>query len=208
MATVPEAPLVVGIGGGTASGKTTLARRAAAALGDDCLWIQHDRYYFDVPEPSVHNYDHPAALDTPRLVADLDLLRAGQPAELPVYDFKSHTRGPVGDRVTPCAVVLVEGILVLADPALRARFDLMVWVQADDDLRLARRLSRDIAERGRSPDDVLRQYLETVRPMHRRHVQPSRVHAKLALDGEGDLETELARLLDGIAHHRSRGGRV
>lgn len=198
MATVPEAPLVVGIAGGTASGKTTLVRRAADALGADGLWIQHDRYYFDVPDPSVHNYDHPDALDTGRLCADLDALRAGRETELPVYDFKTHARRPQGERVSPRPVLLVEGILVLADPALRARFDLCVWVETADDLRLARRISRDIAQRGRTAADVLRQYLDTVRPMHQAHVAPSRSHANIELDGEGDLVTELGRLLAAI----------
>ncbi len=197
-------PLVVGIAGGTASGKTTLVRRAAEALGADGLWIQHDRYYFDVPDPSVHNYDHPDALDTPRLVADLDGLRAGRVAELPVYDFRTHTRQPEGEAVAPHPVLLVEGILVLADPALRDRFDLVVWVEADDDLRLARRLARDIAERGRTPDSVLRQYLGTVRPMHKRYVSPSKAHADLVLDGEGAIDEQVARLLAAIQEARQR----
>lgn len=207
MATVPEppvsSPLVVGIAGGTASGKTTLVRRAAEALGPEGLWIQHDRYYLDVADPSVHNYDHPDALDTARLVTDLDSLRAGQPTELPAYDFKTHRRRPQGELVAPASVLLVEGILVLADPALRQRFDLTVWVLADDDLRLARRLTRDMAERGRSPQDVLRQYLGTVRPMHRRFVAPSRAHAQIELQGEGDADAALARLLSAIAAARA-----
>jgi uridine kinase len=198
LATFPEGPLIVGIAGGTASGKTTLVRRAAMALGRAGLWIQHDRYYLDVVDPRSHNYDHPDALDTPRLIADLDSLRAGLTTELPDYDFKTHTRRALGESVRPCPVLLVEGILVLADPELRKRFDLTFFVQADDDLRLARRLSRDIAERGRTADDVLRQYLETVRPMHKRFVAPSRAHAEHVLDGEGDLNVELGRLLEAI----------
>ncbi len=204
MATVPEAPLVVGIAGGTASGKTTLVRRAAEVLGSDALWIQHDRYYFDVPEPSVHNYDHPSALDTQRLCADLDALREGRETGLPVYDFKTHTRQTRAERVQPCAVLLVEGILVLSDPALRARFDLCVWVDAEDDVRLARRIRRDIAQRGRTAEDVLRQYLDTVRPMHKAFVGPSRGHASLVLDGEGELSVELGRLLGAVEKARQR----
>ncbi len=205
MAAVPDRPLVVGVAGGTASGKTTLVRRAAEVLGSEGLWIPHDRYYLDVPDPSQHNYDHPDALDTTRLVADLASLKAGRPTELPDYDFRTHTRRPQGELVQPCAVLLVEGILVLATPELRRCLDLRVWVQADDDLRLARRLARDIRARGRTPEDVLRQYLETVRPMHRQHVAPSQAHADLVLDGEGEQEHELARLLGAIQQCRSLG---
>jgi len=195
--------VVVGLAGGTASGKTTLARAAAEALGPDCLWLQHDRYYFDVPDPRVHNYDHPDALDTGRLIEDLDALLSGRATEVPVYDFTTHTRQSQGELLEPGAVILVEGILVLQDPELVSRFDLRVWVEADDDLRLARRLQRDVAARGRTPDDVLRQYLGTVRPMHKRFVAPSASRAELLLDGEGVLEVELARLLEAIQGFRS-----
>lgn len=185
-------PFVVGIGGGTASGKTTLARQLAAEL--DATLISHDRYYLDVPDPRSHNFDHPDALDTPLLVEHLDALRTGAPAELPVYDFAHHRRRPEVHRVQPEAVVIVEGILVLADPALCDRFDLRVYVQAPDDLRFIRRLRRDVAERGRTVESVILQYLASVRPMHEAHVAPSASRAHLVLDGTRPVAEELGRL--------------
>ncbi len=184
-------PLVVGIAGGTASGKTTLARLAAARTG--AALVTHDRYYFDADAST--NFDHPDALDTARLVTHLDQLRAGEAVHLPVYDFATHRREAVTERLEPHRLVIVEGILVLAEPALRARFDLAVFVHAAADVRLIRRVRRDIAERGRDLESVLTQYLATVRPMHETFVEPSARHAELVLDGEGALERELERLL-------------
>jgi len=185
---------ILGIAGGTASGKTTIASALTASLGDRVIVLSHDRYYFDVPEPRGHNYDHPDALDTGLLVDNLDALRAGGPAALPVYDFRSHTRLPGREQVMPAPVVLVEGILILAEPRLRARLDFKIFVEADDDLRLVRRLRRDILDRGRDVEGVLDQYLATVRPMHRQFVAPSRHHADLVLSGEAPLEQSLTRL--------------
>jgi uridine kinase len=184
-------PFVVGIAGGTASGKTTLAERAAARTG--AALVTHDRYYLDAHAHT--NFDHPDALDTSALVAHLDALRAGEPVELPVYHFPTHRRLPATERLEPRRLVIVEGILVLASAELRRRFDLAVFVRAAPDVRLARRLRRDIAERGRDVESVLGQYLRTVRPMHAAFVEPSAAHAELVLDGEGDLDRELARLL-------------
>lgn len=184
-------PFVVGIAGGTASGKTTLAELAAARTG--AALVTHDRYYFDAHAHT--NFDHPDALDTAGLVAHLDALRAGEPVELPVYHFPTHKRLPVTERLEPRRLVIVEGILVLASAELRRRFDLAVFVRAAADVRLARRVRRDIAERGRDVESVLDQYLRTVRPMHEAFVEPSAAHAELVLDGEGELDGELARLL-------------
>lgn len=199
---MPEAPFVLLVAGGTASGKTSLVR-AVAERHPDCLLVSHDRYYLDVDDPLTHDYDHPDALDTARLVADLALLRAGRAAELPVYDFPTHRRQPHGERVQPRKLLLVEGILALHDPRLRALADLRVYVHADDDLRLARRMQRDIVERRRDPGHVLRQYLGTVRPGHLRFVAPSRFHADLVLDGESPLEVLAAGLQAMIV---ARGG--
>lgn len=194
-------PIVVGIAGGTASGKSTLTQLLAHALGDRCTLIVHDRYYKTLPDEfrgraAAYNFDHPDALDTAKLVEDLDQLRAGRPADLPDYDFKGHVRGSVTERVHPREFVVVEGILVLADPRLRERFDRTVYVDTDDDVRLIRRLRRDVAMRGRTFDQVLEQYERTVRPMHKAFVEPSQAHAELVLDGTVALESNLGRLQD------------
>jgi uridine kinase len=179
-------PRIIGIAGGTASGKTTAARIAAGQLGDDALLLFHDRYYRDIPagaSPRGHNFDHPDALDTASLVADLDALRAGRPADLPVYEFSRHARAAERERVAPRPIVLVEGILVLAEPEIRARLDHAVFVDAPADIRLIRRIRRDVSERGRSVESVLSQYEGTVRPMHQAFVEPSRRFAATVLDG-------------------------
>jgi uridine kinase len=192
-------PILVGMAGGTASGKTTLAGRVAQRLGGaQCLPIAHDRYYFDVPDPSVHNYDHPDALDSSLLARHLALLKAGETAPLPVYDFASHTRLQEVEPAQPAPVVLVEGILVLAEPALNALFDLRIFVEADESVRLERRVARDMANRGRSRAQVLQQYRTTVAPMHARFVGPSARHADLVVSGEGDLEESLQVVLEAI----------
>lgn len=195
------APFVVIIAGGTASGKTTVAQRAAARLG--ALLLHHDRYYKDVAQPIGHNYDHPDALDTARLVADLDQLRAGAPAALPVYDFRTHSRQPETERVEPTAIIFVEGILTLADPELAARADLAVFVDAPADVRLARRVRRDVAERGRDVVGVLDQYLNTVRPMHEAYVEPTKATAALVLNGTAPIPALVNSLVDAVSARRA-----
>lgn len=174
-------PYFVVVAGGTAGGKSTLARGLAERL--DSVLIAHDRYYFDVAEPRGHNYDHPDALDTARLVSDLETLADGKEAGLPVYAFATHSRQPEVERVQPAPVILVEGILVLADPRVAELADLTVYVDCPDDIRLVRRIRRDVVERGRDVHGVLEQYLGTVRPMHEQFVAPCRAHADLVLDG-------------------------
>lgn len=195
-------PFVVLMGGGTASGKTSIVR-ALAQQQDRVLVLSHDRYYLDVEDPLTHDYDHPDALDTARLVADLAKLRSGQPASLPVYDFRTHRRKAEEERTEPKPLIIVEGILVLHDERLRSLADLTVYVHADADLRLARRLQRDIVDRGRDPGDVLRQYMGSVRPGHQRFVEPSRRHADVVLDGESPVAFSVAGL---SAIIRERGG--
>lgn len=189
--------LVVGLAGGTASGKTTIARTVERRW-PGLLSIAHDRYYHTVPDPSHHNYDHPSALDSALLCEHLDLLLDGRPADLPVYDFATHTRTERRERVEPAEVVLVEGILVLADPRLRKRFHLTVYVHAPDDVRLMRRIRRDAVERARSVESVLHQYETTVRPMHLEYVAPCWERADLVLDGEADIQSEADRLARAI----------
>ncbi len=196
------ASIVLGIAGGTASGKSTVAQAVADRLGERCLLLSHDRYYKPLPEehhgaPDRWNFDHPRALDTERMVADLDALRAGRSARLPVYDFTRHARLPEEehDLVDPRPVIVVEGILVLAEPELRERFDHAVFVHAPDDLRLLRRIQRDRAERGREVDEILRQYVLSVRPMHEAFVAPSREHADLVVDGDAPIAAAVGAVL-------------
>lgn len=194
---------VLALGGGTASGKTTIAHMLSERTG--ALHLSHDRYYVDAPDPEAFNYDHPDALDTERLVSDLGTLREGAVARLPIYDFKSHRRVPQPEAVEPKQMVVVEGILALHDARVRALSDLTVYVDAADDIRLARRLLRDIAERGRTPHQVIDQYLKTVRPMHLTYVAPSRAHAEMVVSGEGELEDSVTSVLHAI---RVAGGPV
>lgn len=193
-------PFVVGIAGGTASGKTTVARRVADRLG--ALLLTHDRYYRSADAHT--NFDHPDSLDTVRMVTDLDTLRAGQAASLPDYDFSTHRRRAAEDFVAPTPVIVVEGILVLSDAGLRSRFDLAVFVDAPADVRLIRRVQRDVAERGRTVDSVFAQYLSTVRPMHEAFVAPSVAHAHLVLDGTAEVEGLVEAVCARVGHASGR----
>lgn len=190
--------LVVGIAGGTASGKSTVSAALAATLGDRAAVLFHDRYYRTPPDgvpPAQWNYDHPDALQTDLLVEHLRALRRGQPVAVPRYDFARHRRAEGADTVLPREIVIVEGILVLAAPALRAELDRRIFVDCAADLRLMRRLRRDIAERGRDALGVLMQYEQTVRPMHERFVQPSSRYAECVLDGSRPVAESAAAVL-------------
>ena len=188
-------PFVVVISGGTASGKTTIAQALAARLGDRALLVSHDRYYRDVADPLDHNYDEPGALDTALLVEHLRALREHQPVTLPIYHFPIHRRLPEVDVVSPRPVILIEGLFVLGDPAVRAQADLMVFVEAESDLRLTRRLRRDVIERGWNIEQVLTRYMRDVREGYRRFIRPSRAYANVILDGEGPVEDSVIALL-------------
>jgi len=188
---------IIAIAGGSASGKSTLSSALVGQLGDEAALILHDRYYRDPPAEADRarwNFDHPDSLETELLVSHLDQLRAGEAVGLPRYDFTTHGRAPGVDTVAPAPLIVVEGILVLADPALRARFDGTVFVDTPSDVRLARRLRRDVAERGRDPLGILDRYLAMVRPMHEAYVEPSKRHADLIVDGTD----ELASLVRGV----------
>lgn len=202
---MPGRPFFLGVAGGTGSGKTTVARAILEAVGAERIaFIEQDSYYRDVDwertgrDPGGYNFDHPAALDHELLVAHLRELRAGRPIPKPVYDFGTHRRRPETVRIPARPVVLLEGILLLAEPELRELLDFKVYVDTDADVRLIRRLRRDVHERGRDPEEVLRQYEETVRPMHLEFVEPSKRWADVIIPEGGEnraaLEMVIARV--------------
>ncbi len=196
-APIPPSRCIVGIGGGSGSGKTTFARALAALLPSGTARVlDHDAYYRDLShlppaDRARTDFDHPDALESDLLAGHLDALRAGRAIAKPRYDFTTHTRLPDTERVEPTPVVVVEGILVLGIEKLRDRFDLALFVDAPADIRLLRRLHRDVAERGRSLEMVASQYLGTVRPAHELFVAPSRARADLIVPGDADFATAL-----------------
>jgi uridine kinase len=193
--------LVVGIAGGTGSGKTTVAHKLAAAMPPGrCITIEHDAYYRDQAHLSLEertkiNYDHPGSLESDLLAKHLAELRAGRPVEIPIYDFATHTRRVDRRRVSPSKVIIVEGILVFTEPALREQMDIKIFVDTDADIRLIRRIRRDLEQRGRSFQSVRDQYYQTVRPMHLEHVEPSKRWADLIVPEGGDNKVALDVLL-------------
>ncbi|GAB4401803.1 MAG: uridine kinase [Anaerolineales bacterium] len=195
MQTTPrETPLVIGIAGGSGSGKTTVANVILRRVGATRIaYLPHDAYYRDLRdlpenERAQINFDHPNSLETSLLVAHVRQLRNWQPVEIPVYDFKHHQRTEETITVLPQPVILVEGILIFAEPELRPLFDVKIFVDTDSDLRFIRRLQRDIVERGRSPESVIEQYLKTVRPMHLEFVEISKRYADVIIP-EGGYNT-------------------
>jgi uridine kinase len=188
----PGKPLVVGVAGGSGSGKTTVVRETVRRLEPrKVVVIRHDSYYRDLshlaPEARDRaNFDHPDALETPLLVEHLRALLRGEAVDVPVYDFATHTRERGTVRTQPSGVILLDGILLLAEPELRAFMDIKVYVDTDPGVRFIRRLERDLKERGRSVASVARQYVETVRPMHLEFVEPSKSHADIIIPGEAD----------------------
>lgn len=195
---------VIGVAGGTGSGKTTVVRAVLEAVGADRIaFVEQDSYYRDITwrnegELLHHNFDHPAALDNDLLISHVAALKAGHPVEVPIYDFVRHRRTNRTRRVERQPVVLLEGILIFCEPALRDLLDFKIYVDTDADIRLIRRLGRDMAERGRTVQDVLRQYLETVRPMHLEFVEPSKRYADIIIPEGGEnkvaLEMVVARV--------------
>ncbi len=187
-------PLTIGIAGGTASGKTTAARRLVERLaGHPVAFLDQDAYYRDLADMPIEdrrafNFDHPDAFDTDLLVAHLRDLQAGRPVEKPVYSFAEHTRTRDTVRVNPGDVIILEGILVLAMEPVRRELDIKVFVDSDADVRVIRRLSRDIKERGRDFDGVIEQYFRTVRPMHHGFVEPSKRYADIIIPHGGNNE--------------------
>lgn len=179
-------PLFIGLAGGSGSGKTTIAEEVMDRLEGEVALVHHDAYYrnrkdLSFEERTKLNYDHPDSLETELLIEHLSRLRSGEAIEQPVYDFSQHLRSPKTVRIAPRQVVIVEGILVLSEPRVRAELDLKIFVDTDPDVRLARRLERDIEERGRSVSSVITQFFATVRPMHIEFVDPSRRYADLII---------------------------
>lgn len=187
-------PLVIAIAGGSGSGKTTVANVILEKVGSHRIaYLPHDAYYRDLSNlPPMQraqvNFDHPESLETELLIDHINTLKSWRPVELPVYDFTHHSRTEETIRVNPQRVIIVEGILIFAEPRLRDLFDVKIFVDTDPDLRFIRRLERDIAERGRSMETVVKQYLTTVRPMHLEFVEPSKRYADIIIP-EGGLNT-------------------
>jgi uridine kinase len=196
---VETRPFLLGVAGGTGSGKTTVARRILDAVGETRIALfEMDSYYRDIEWRSDddlvhHNFDHPSALDFDLLREHLAAVRAGRPVEAPIYDFVRHRRTDRTRTVRPEAVVIVEGILVLVEPAVRQLLDFKIYVDTDADVRLIRRLRRDLDERGRAVEDVLRQYEASVRPMHLEFVEPSKRWADVIIPegGENTVAVEM-----------------
>ena len=190
----PSAPLIIGIAGGTGSGKTTVARVILERVGEEHIaYLPHDAYYKDNAHLPLHerakiNYDHPDSLETTLLIEHLKRLREGFPIERPVYDFTTHSRTAETVTVQPHPIIMVEGILIFAEPELRKLFDVKIFVDTDADIRFIRRLVRDIEERGRTMTSVVEQYLRTVRPMHLEFVEPSKRYADVIIP-EGGLNS-------------------
>ena len=182
--------LVIGIAGGSGSGKTTLVKNLIQHFGDVVTVISHDNYYkrrddLTYEERCKVNYDEPAAFDTDLMVQQLDQLRRGQAIDCPVYDFTVHNRSGETTRIVPGRVIIVEGILIFADKALRELMDIRIFVDTDADIRLCRRIKRDVNKRGRSLESVLTQYQQTVKPMHEKYVEPSKKYADLVVPEGG-----------------------
>lgn len=206
-----QRPLLIGIVGGSGSGKTTVARAIYDFLGRDAAFIDQDAYYRDLShltfeERRLVNFDHPDAFDTDLFVAQLKQLQAGETIPKPTYDYPAHTRAEAVVEVEPRDVILVDGILLFADPRLRSLFDIRIYVDVAEDVRFIRRLQRDVRERGRSMDDVIRQYLQTVRPMHLEFVEPSKRWADVIIPEGGHnrigVEMLLARVELELARRR------
>ena len=211
-------PLIVGVVGGSGSGKTTVAHAIAESVEAGAMVLDQDAYYRDLAHLTLDerrriNFDHPDSIDTELFVAHLEALAAGEPVDKPTYDFAAHTRAAETVRIEPGRVVVVDGILLFVDPRLRRMFDLRIYVDVADDVRFIRRLLRDLTERGRSLESVIEQYLDTVRPMHLEFVEPSRRHADVIIPEGGQnrvgielilahVQRELARRAAGAAEVR------
>ncbi len=210
-------PVIIGVAGGTASGKTTVSDAILDRVGrQHIIYLQHDSYYRDLShlpleERTKLNFDHPDALETELLVSHLRRLQAGEPVEVPIYDFATYRRSQETRRVEPGRVILLEGLLIFVDKELREMMDVKLYVDTDADLRFIRRLQRDIQERGRTMESVIHQYLTTVRPMHLEFVEPSKRYADIIIPSGGfnmtAIEVIVARVEGLLADGKLREGK-
>lgn len=197
-------PILVGVAGGSGSGKTTVARRITKAFDSaSVVHMDMDSYYKDLmhltlPERRKVNFDHPDAFDTELFTAHLSALKSNLPIAKPVYDFTRSTRSEQVVQLTPAPVVVVEGIMVLAVPEVRALLDAKIFVATDDDIRFIRRLERDVTERGRSLESIIEQYTKTVRPMHHAFVEPSKRHADIIIPRGGKNEVAIGMVISDL----------
>jgi uridine kinase len=195
--------MLVGIAGGTGSGKTTVTRRILDAFDRDIVCLDMDSYYRDLAHMNIEarrkvNFDHPDAFDTQLFVEHLDALRSGHSIEKPVYSFERHTRKEETITVESAPIILIEGILVLAEQPIRALMDAKIFVDADDDIRFIRRLQRDVSTRGRTLDSVVEQYLSTVRPMHHAFVEPSKRYADVVIPRGGKNDVAIRMVISDL----------
>ncbi len=200
--------MVIGIAGGTGSGKTTITKKIAESFGEDVTVIYHDDYYkarhdLTYEERVKLNYDHPAAFDTDLMISDLSALRSGAAIDCPVYDYSIYDRTERTQTVTPSKVIIVEGILIFHEKRLRDLMDIKLFVDADADVRILRRILRDVKDRGRSLDSVITQYLETVKPMHEAFVEPSKKYADVIIPEGGQNKVALDMVLNRVKYHLS-----
>lgn len=211
---VGTGPVIVGIAGGSASGKTTLAKAIIKTLGSEHVsFIGHDSYYKELTHIPLEqradvNFDHPSSLDTNLLVQHLHRLKNGENVQVPIYDFATHTRTAKTELVTPRSIIIVDGILIFAEPQLMSLMDMKIFVDTEDDLRLIRRMKRDISERQRSVDSVISQYQRTVRPMHLIYVEPSKRGADIIVPASQGIQPValdmcVSRLREIINQHKA-----
>lgn len=195
---------ILGIAGGSASGKTTVVNKILEALaGEPIALLDMDAYYKDLThlpleERRAINFDHPDAIDNDLLLSHIDRLSRGEPVDKPIYSFTEHTRLPGSTRVEPGRVIIVEGILALATQEIREKLDIKIFVETDDDIRFIRRLSRDVKERGRTIDAVIGQYMGTVRPMHLTFVEPSKRYADVIIPSMGPNDVAIGMIISAI----------
>jgi len=190
-------PLIIGVGGGSGSGKTTVVRHIIHGIGEQNIQLlQHDSYYRDLShlpldERMKQNFDHPASLETELMIRHVDALKNGYQVDIPVYDFTAHTRSEVTESITPKEIILLDGILIFTEPELRKQMNIKIFVDTDGDVRLLRRIKRDIMERGRDLEGVMKQYERYVRPMHLEFVEPSKRYADIIIPRGGENQVAL-----------------
>lgn len=196
-----EQPLIIGVGGGSGSGKTTVVRHILNGIGEKNIQLlQHDSYYRDLShlplnERKKQNFDHPSSLETELMIRHVEALKSGYKVEVPVYDFAAHTRSEETENVTPKEIILLDGILIFTEPELRKQMDIKLFVDTDDDVRLLRRIKRDIMERGRELEGVMNQYERYVRPMHLEFVEPSKRYADIIIPRGGENQVALEMVI-------------